>query len=389
MQVYQLSEEFVGREPVARLAERVYDRIFFNDALPADFRNHSHLNFAVARLNYPAAEQNAMLEEYVYNHRVVLEESRREQARRAGVQIAEVADAGRRVELRTVGCMAVHRIGALICNPLENALNAVLIARGLIPAGVPAAQATLARWIEEYGTIDRIDRSAAAIAHEEEDITNAKVRYRAVLAKALNPGYAYRADFDRILSKVVSYIGVKDKQERDAWLVNSLGEASQAYEGTSVAGNLSCDKGIWERLLLGLKNQTQREFDNILAVIDLGDLVTNSFNTMQVLRSPGMDGRGVMVQASKLWDLWERARPATAPVAVRIWTEAINQMRAATTAEVMELLRSSRYLGDAEAPLRQNFLEHTNNTADRIIRDWRDGIEGLFAQYQRIRAGRF
>ncbi len=384
MQVYSLPEESTGLEPVARLAERIYDRIIFNmsDFIDPAFREHSHLNFAIAQLNYPPRDQDTHLDEYITHQHEVLAnaaDDRRARLVAQGMQIAESAEVGQRVELRTTGCMAVHRIGTLICPPLERALDYILRGRRLVTTA--DAGATLNRWIHVYG-------STAARAKELEDISSAKLRYEAIFTKAYRDDYPYRADFDRILPKVVTYFGGKSKEKIDEWLVNSLGEASQAYDGSSLVGALSCDKGIWERLLLGLKHQDQREFDDILAIIDLGDLVTNSFNTMQVLRSSGVNELGKKVIASRLWELWERKTPRTGAEAVRVWEEAIDEMSRITRTEVDVLLTASRYIGDARAPLQENFRQHVTGTVDRIKQGWKAGISGLFADFQRIKASR-
>jgi len=386
--VYQFPEDKVGLEPVARLAERMYEQIIFNEGLPLEFRNeHSHLNFALTLLSLEQWEQNYALEEYIRDPQGVLRQALIARRRAQGLQTTVVADAGRRVDLRTTGCMAVHRVGALLCAPLERALDAVMLQRRLTNVSVENAYDTLTRWIEAYGKADLPEDTAA------------KVRFRAAFARARGYNYSHRDRFDGTLQKVIVYLGGKSKAEKDAWLTNSLGEASQAYDSASLNGGISCDKGLWERLLLGLKYQNQPEFDNLLAIIDLGDLTTNSFNTMQRLQSPGIDSREKNVEASTLWKLWDSKTPPlrNAHEAVILWEGAIEQMRAEKTTEVMELLRVSqsflitRYYGavdnSAYEALLGNFLEHVNGTADRIKRDWKQAIKELFTRYQDIKAG--
>ncbi len=467
-QMYSFSDEAAGLEPVASLAERMYDRIIFNDNLPSEFRdNHSHLNFALTLLGLPSTEQDEQLRQYIRDYERVLERSRQrrvELMREQGLQIAVAVDANQRVELRHVGCMAVHRVGALLCGPLERALESVLVEKGALPSNVAEAYKLLASWsknnpgleralaprmlpfdvthnvhsilnammanrgeitedLVRQGIIPHDVRDAVATltariqagqaslqapritlgtwingygsSPETAEDAAAKVRIRAVLAKAQSDAYTRKAEFSGTLPKVIDYIKDKSKAERDAWLVNSFGEASQAYDANSVDGGLSCDKGIWERLLLGLKYQTQPQFDNLLAVIDLGDLTTNSFNTMQRLQSPGINDRGARIEASALWKLWDEARPpllvaAQAVQAVDLWKLAIDRMRGSEAATVTRLLEASRTFLDraTHTALLDNFTQHVNSTADRIKSGWEAAIRNLYTNYLDIKAGR-
>lgn len=394
MQVFQLPDAHAGLEPVANLVDRFIDRVLLNDRLPNEFRyEHSHLDFALTLLNSPVGVQTDAIAQYIADPHTVMAQARLERERRArgGQPAAVVVDAGLNAGNRhaAAGCMAVHYVSALVCDPLERALNHVNGATA-IPS-TAAARVTLAQWIEAFGT----DGGRVLTRAEAEDVAATKIRLRAVLERANSAGYAYTDMFERYLPKVVAYIGKKGKAKKDTWLINSLGEASQAYDRGSVGGNLSCDKGIAERLVLGLKYQDQPEFDNILGIIDLGDMVTGKFNTMQVLKSPGVDERGKRVEASELWKLWEkphfrtRALPRSPAEAVEIWEQAIDAMQAETMERVMGLLRAShRFLGGAYQPLLDNYEGHVNGTADRIKRDWRTGIAGLFVRFQDIKAGR-
>ena len=467
-QMFAFSDEAAGLEPVANLAERMYDGIIFNEALPPEFRNdHSHLNFALTLLGLPSVEQDEQLRQYIRDYERVLERSRQRRAERLreqGLQIAVAVDAHQRADLRYVGCMAVHRVGALLCGPIERALESILVEKRLLPpnvadaykllaswsknnqdleralgprmlpfdvthnvhstlnvmmanhgeitedlfrqrvmpspvrdavrllatriqagqASLPAVYATLETWINAFGSSPETAEDAAA-----------KVRIRAVLAKAQRDAYTRKAEFSGTLPKVIDYIRGKSKAERDAWLVNSFGEASQAYDTTSVDAALSCDKGIWERLLLGLKHQDQPQFDNLLSVIDLGDLTTSSFNTMQRLQSPGVNDRGARIEASALWKLWDEALPplcaaAQSVQAVDLWKLAIDEMRGSQSVTVTRLLEASRQFLDPATytALNDNFTQHVNSTADRIKAGWEPAIRGLYTSYLDIKAGR-
>ncbi len=388
MQVFQLPDANAGIEPVANLVDRFIDRVLLNDRLPNAFRyEHSHLDFALTLLNSPEDVQTDAIAQYIAYPYSIMDQARlaRELIARGGQPAAVVVNAGLNAGNRHVsaGCMAVHYVSALVCAPLERALDDV---NGMttIPT-VAAAKATLVQWISDFGA----DSARVLTLAEVQDVAATKVRFDAVYAKAISPDNNYAYMFNQYLPKVVAYIGKKSKKNRDTWLINSLGEASQAYDRGSVVGNLSCDKGIAERLVLGLKYQDESKFDNILGIIDLGDMVTGNFNTMQVLRSPGVNERGKRVEASQLWNLWEGKKPQSAHDAVGMWGQAIDDMERRTMDSVLDLLRKSfRFLTDAYQLLLDNYEAHVTGTVTRIKRDWRDGITGLFTRYQDIKAGR-
>lgn len=386
MQVFQLPDAHAGLEPVANLVDRFINRVLLNDRLPNAFRyEHSHLDFVLTLLNSPVYVQTDAIAQYTANSHRVMEQARlaRELEARGGQPAAVVFNAGLNAGNRHVsaGCMAVHYVSALVCEPLERALDEVNGMKA-IPT-VADAKATLVQWIREFGA----DPTRVLTAAEAQDVAANKVRFEAVYEKAISQYNSYADMFNQYLPKVVAYIGKKGKKNRDTWLINSLGEASQAYDRGSVQDNISCDKGIAERLVLGLKYQDEPKFDNILGIIDLGDMVTGNFNTMQVLRSPGVNERGKRVEASELWKLWDRVKPKSPKEALRVWGEAIDEMQRITLVSVFDLLgKSARFLVDAHGRLLENYEAHVNGTVARIKRDWNASITDLFTRYQGIKA---